>query len=521
MSESSFDAVVIGSGLGGLTAAALMAKAGRKVCVIERNSSVGGAASVFKVGALTIEPSLHQTADPRDPAEPKHAILKSLGLLDQIEWVAISPFLSVSGGPIGETFELPVGYEAAREAMAKRFPASRDGVGKLFDSMQRMQSCVAELNLAREEHSLRRALGGALKLRALATEWRGNVADALQRTLGDAEAPKWAIGGNLIYYTDDPRQLWWPFFAIAQGTFLKTGGVYIKGGSRVLSMKLAQIVMRSGGQVLLNRDATAVDFDAAGAIAGVRHVDTRSREAEARIAATSVFANCAPDVLAQMLPEHERETLDAAYRGRALSISLFTANFGLNVPPAGLGLKAYGQAVLPDWIERLDQTAESSALLGADPGDRMPIYGVANYSAIDSGLGDGPHLVTAVGADRLENWAHLSAAEEKARRQRWLDAFQASLDLAYPGFGAAVTDRIFLNARSMRGFLNTPGGAVYGFAPTPPTRGLWAGMPRTPKTPIPRLYLASSFGGSGGFTGAMLAGADAARLGLAESLRQR
>jgi phytoene dehydrogenase-like protein len=78
---------------------------------------------------------------------------------------------------------------------------------------------------------------------------------------------------------------------------------------------------------------------------------------------------------------------------------------------------------------------------------------------------------------------------------------------------------MFLNARSMRGFLNTPGGAVYGYAPTPPTRGLWAGMPRTPKTPIPNLYLASSFGGSGGFTGAMVTGADAARLGLTEVSR--
>ncbi len=36
MSETAFDAVVIGSGLGGLTAAALLAKAGREVCVIER-----------------------------------------------------------------------------------------------------------------------------------------------------------------------------------------------------------------------------------------------------------------------------------------------------------------------------------------------------------------------------------------------------------------------------------------------------------------------------------------------------
>jgi hypothetical protein len=43
--------------------------------VLERSRSIGGAASAFKVGDLRIEPSLHQTADPHDPSEPKHAIL--------------------------------------------------------------------------------------------------------------------------------------------------------------------------------------------------------------------------------------------------------------------------------------------------------------------------------------------------------------------------------------------------------------------------------------------------------------
>jgi hypothetical protein len=66
-----------------------MAKAGRKVCVIERNHSFSGAASVFKKGALTIEPALHRTADPRDP---KHEILRESGLLDEIRWGAVSPF---------------------------------------------------------------------------------------------------------------------------------------------------------------------------------------------------------------------------------------------------------------------------------------------------------------------------------------------------------------------------------------------------------------------------------------------
>ena len=45
-----YDVVVIGAGLGGLTAGAILARAGRKVLVIERSNSVGGAASSYKSG---------------------------------------------------------------------------------------------------------------------------------------------------------------------------------------------------------------------------------------------------------------------------------------------------------------------------------------------------------------------------------------------------------------------------------------------------------------------------------------
>jgi len=52
-SMESADAIIIGAGLGGLSAAAYLARAGRKVIVIEQDGHVGGTAHVFKRSGFT------------------------------------------------------------------------------------------------------------------------------------------------------------------------------------------------------------------------------------------------------------------------------------------------------------------------------------------------------------------------------------------------------------------------------------------------------------------------------------
>jgi all-trans-retinol 13,14-reductase len=515
MSElTEFDAVIIGSGLGGLTAAALLAKAGRSVCLLERNRGLGGAASIYKVGALTIEASLHQTADPRDPRDVKHQPLKELGVLDAVEWVPAGPLYSVEGGPVGEPFTLPHGFEQAREALAQRFPR-QPGAGRLLERMERLFEALGRLTQAREEHSLRKAIGGAAGLGEAVSDWRASAADIFARELGDDEAAKFALAANLGYYSDDPRRLWWLFFAIAQGGYLGSGGVYVKGGSRVLSLKLGKAIKDAGGAVRLGREAVAIETDRNGAPAAVRFRDPRGDGEEERIGARAVLANCAPRALSEMLGEAERKRLDAAFASVEPSISLFCAHFGVSEAPARFGLEGYSTILLPDWITNLNAFAQSAELLGEKPSGRLPPMTIANYGAIESAIAPAPPtLVTVAGTDRLSNWTGLTPEAEKERRAAWLDAILERLEKSYPGFAGAVTEKMFISARSIKSYLGCPYGEVYGFAPTPPQRPAWAGPPRSPATPLPGVYLASSYGGSGGFSGAIASGADAARMAL-------
>lgn len=511
-----FDAVVIGSGLGGLTAGALLAKAGWSVCLLERNYSLGGAASVYRVGALTIESSLHQTSDPRNPRDVKHRILSELGILDEIEWVPTGPLYTARGGPMGEAFALPCGFDAAKEALGRRFPDRRRAIERFLDRIDTIHDSLWNLSTAREDHSIAKFTKGLSELAPAAVDWQSTLAEVFSREFGDCEALKCALAANLFYYGDDPQRMWFIFYALAQGGYIASGGAYIKGGSRQLSLKLAKVITGAGGVVRLGRPASAIEIDADGHAAFVRHVNRKTGADEERVGAGVVLANCAPTVAADLLPERARAKMQAAFGARGLSTSLFCAHFGLSEKPAKVGLADYSTIVLPAGMKRFDEYGETAALLGDAPRGPLPGLGIANFSAVDSGLWEtAPFLLSVAGLDRMSNWTGLTREAANERRERWLDAIIAALDRDYPGLAALVTERTLLNAQSMQSYLNTPDGAVYGFAPLPPEEPIWCGFPRTPRTPVPGLFLASAFGGEHGFNGAMLSGAEAAKLAAA------
>src|SRR3954462_10692292 len=123
-----YDVVVIGAGLGGLTAGAILGRAGRKVVVIERSNSVGGAASSYKSGDLFVECSLHETSDPNDPRDPKHGALVRAGVLDAVKWIPGGGLYKARGGALGEPFSMPDNFDAARRALTERFSEHRGGI---------------------------------------------------------------------------------------------------------------------------------------------------------------------------------------------------------------------------------------------------------------------------------------------------------------------------------------------------------------------------------------------------------
>jgi all-trans-retinol 13,14-reductase len=313
---------------------------------------------------------------------------------------------------------------------------------------------------------------------AAAREGHASVAEVLDELFGADEAVKLALAANLGYFHDDPARMSFVRFAIPQASYLLGGGHYIRGGSQALSGRLVALIEEAQGVVETGREVSALVLGG-DCVIGVAHYGRGHSDPRVDYAPV-IFGNAAPARLAQMLPEDRREAFLAPYASRRPSISLWTVSLGLSRPPAAFGVGSYSTFILPSWLRTLGQA--------------------------------GPYLGSLCGTDRIENWRELSAEAKQARKTAWMECLIADLDREFPGIAGAVIHREMATAETMAHYLNTPDGAVYGFAPE---REGVNPLGMTATTPIKGLWLASAYVFGGGFTGAMMGGAVAAR----ESIR--
>lgn len=502
-----FDAIVVGSGLGGLTAGALCARAGLSVLVLERNDNLGGAATVYRHNDLAIETSLHEI-DGFDEDDPKLPLIRSLGLDRELQFVDVGDLYEVRSPLIGEPFVLPQGPEAALATATARFPERKAELKEYFRRLLTLRGAVSFAAHHQDDRTwwLTHAPEAVRRLWPILRDGRATVGEVMNELFGADEVVKLALAANFAYYHDDPDRMLFLRYAIPQASYLVGGGHYIRGGSQALSDKLVALIERAGGTLETGREADALIIES-GRIAGVGHHARRGGDRQVD-EAPLVFGNAAPEVLANMLPEERRAEFLAPYAKRRPSISLWTASLGLRRPAREFGARSYSTFILPAWMTSLAQMRESAAVMGEQPGSRMPPYVFVDYGQIDSGLNEtGTSLVTLCGADRLENWSSLGVDVRKARKEGWIDCLIADTDRHFPGLARAIVHREMATAETMQRYLNTPGGGVYGFAPE---GTLGQTIKQGPRTEIDGLWLASAFTSGGGFTGAMFGGAQAA-----------
>ena len=144
-----FDAIIIGSDLGGLTAGAVYGQAGRHVLLLERNEYFGGAATVYRHNGLAIETSLHEI-DGLDENDPKLPLLRSLGLDQDLTFIDVGEFYEVPSPLLGAPFVMPRWHRGRAGRTAVRFPQHAASIDIYFD---RLVSAGQGIRFAARHHA--------------------------------------------------------------------------------------------------------------------------------------------------------------------------------------------------------------------------------------------------------------------------------------------------------------------------------------------------------------------------------
>ena len=123
-----YDAVIIGSGIGGLTCGAFLARAGMRVLVLEQHTKIGGYAHNFKRRKFTFESGIHSVAMSEEGLV--RYLLGLLGVDEKIEAIEYPHMYGVSTPDF--SLSIPSKKEEIYEYLVGSFPAQRGNIDTLF-----------------------------------------------------------------------------------------------------------------------------------------------------------------------------------------------------------------------------------------------------------------------------------------------------------------------------------------------------------------------------------------------------
>lgn len=134
MTRDHFDYVVIGAGMGGLTAGALLARAGARVAVLEAHEYPGGCCHTFPMGDYQFCAAVHYIFSCGE-GEPVFNLVRKLGLGDRVTFERLDPegYDHFSCPSANLRFRIPNGLDKWRERLCDRFPREAAAIRRFFD----------------------------------------------------------------------------------------------------------------------------------------------------------------------------------------------------------------------------------------------------------------------------------------------------------------------------------------------------------------------------------------------------
>jgi prolycopene isomerase len=476
--QSSFDVIVIGSGIGGLVTATQLAAKGADVLVLERYIIPGGSAGYFEREGYRFDVGASMIFGFGDRGTT-NLLTRALA--------AVGMHLETIPDPVQIHYHLPKqlalrvhrDYEKFLQELTAHFPHEAVGIRRFYDECWKVFNCLNSmelLSLEEPRYLTRVFFQRPLSCLGLVQYLPQNAGDVARRHISDPELLKF-IDMECYCWSVVPADMTPMINAGMVFSDRHYGGInYPKGGVGQIAQKLVEGLEKAGSRIQYRSRVTEI------VTKGERAIGVKLASGETYFAQRIVSNATRWDTFEKLLPKDLMPPREERWQKRyQKSPSFFSLHLGIQADVLPPGTDCH-HILLEEW-DRME-----------DP------YGtifVSIPTLLDPTLAPPDHhIIHTFTPCWIEDWQGLAPKDYTARKEEVAEGMIQRLEAIFPGLAAGLDYQEAGTPRTHRRFLGREDG-TYGPIPSHKLWGL-LGMPFN-KTAIPGLYCVgdSTFPGQG------------------------
>ena len=507
-SDERFDVILIGSGIGCLCAASILAQLyNKRVLLIERHSKLGGFTHVFKrQGKFEWDVGLHYVGE-----MAKGSMSRSVSDLmtgGKVRWQAMPDVYDVFMYP-GLTFRAHAGKDRLRSDLTRAFPHEADAISGYFRDLERATQWLGRHFVGTSLPRLFAPIG------SLASAFGSGDALMTTRSYLDSRFRDEKLKALLVSQWGDyglpPAQSAFALHAMIASHYA-SGAYYPIGGAGSIASAVRPIIEAAGGQVLLNHSVEEILLEGKRAV-GVRALQRKiDSPMEKMFSADRVISGVgALLTYTRLLPRSVhlpfRQEVEEFPRGT----SHVTVYIGFKDNPRRLGLSGENYWMY-DTFDHDEAFGNRNDLIG---GTARHCY--LSFPSLKNPLATAhtAEIIAFVGHEPFDRWSEQPVKKRDEEYQqlkgRIAEALVRFVDERIPGFKDLIEYVELSTPLSNEHYTGYPGGYIYGVPGIPERyRKPWIGF----KTPIRNLTMVGADSSIHGITGAMMSGAVGAGIAM-------
>ncbi len=369
--DQQYDAIVIGSGPGGLSAAGCLSKMGWKVAVFEQHYTAGGFTHAYGRHGYEWDVGVHYIGDMGNPKNLGRKLFQFL-TNGKLRWADMGEVYDTVF--LGEDFhfEFPKGQAALSDALKKTFPAEQAAIDAYFKLIRQISRSMPLFSLTKFAPSWLQPLVRKWQAHQLPADMFATTGDVLNRLTGNKKlqavlTTQWGDCGL------PPGQSSFLIHALIARHYLN-GGYYPEGGASKIAETILPTIQQRGGDVFTYARVNNILIDNGKAV-GVEMSDGH------KIFAKKIISAVGTDLtLHTLLSKNLAETIAKPEQQQQVTASMghFSVYIGLNKSAAELELPKSNF-----WIYPNEHHDDNVAAFMADADETPPLVYISFPSAKD------------------------------------------------------------------------------------------------------------------------------------------